>query len=382
MGGVPRQWKERFGRKGEAIDESLKAVLNETLGFQKLLVINMPERTDRRDAVTLAAGVSNMKIEFVMGVRGESVPEVALPPGVYQNLSTALIFEDDVDWDVRLRPQLQAFALASRWLSDDPKISKGISYYSIGVTQNPETAENSIHNSSSLNPISKDLFSVSLPSAMMDVQHRDPRISPYGDPENWDLLWLGHCGAGFPRQPADAEAIGRHNILLADPNDPTVPMPSYLRAHPFGPLDALGETHPPHTRVYHRASGGALCTVAYAVSQRGARRLLHEFGIKKWSRIWDVEMGDWCAGDDFAAEKRDKAMEERKKRGQRKCITSQPPIFAHHHPPGGESDIGGLGGGYARNIETKYVRLSTRMNLEALLRGDPEETLVDQWPDY
>jgi hypothetical protein len=340
---------------------------------------------------------------------------------VYQNLSTALIFEDDVDWDIRLRPQLQAFALASRWLSDDPATSKDISHYSIGVTQNPETAENSIHNSSSLNPISKDLFSVSLPSAMMDVQHRDPRISPYGDPENWDLLWLGHCGAGFPRPPADAEAIGRHNILLADPNDPTVPMPSYLRAHPFGPLDALGETHPPHTRVYHRASGGALCTVAYAVSQRGARRLLHEFGIKKWSRIWDVEMGDWCAGDDFAAEvlssspsqealeaeklaaeyepkipspdpdgvgstisveKRDKTMEERKTRGQRKCITSQPPIFAHHHPLGGESDIGGLGGGYARNIETKYVRLSTRMNLEALLRGDPEETLVDQWPDY
>ena len=32
MGGVPRQWKERFGRNGEAIDESLKAVLNETLG--------------------------------------------------------------------------------------------------------------------------------------------------------------------------------------------------------------------------------------------------------------------------------------------------------------------------------------------------------------
>jgi hypothetical protein len=32
MGGVPRQWKERFGKKGEAIDESLKAVLNGTLG--------------------------------------------------------------------------------------------------------------------------------------------------------------------------------------------------------------------------------------------------------------------------------------------------------------------------------------------------------------
>jgi hypothetical protein len=32
MGGVPRKWKERFGRKGEAIDQSLKVVLNETLG--------------------------------------------------------------------------------------------------------------------------------------------------------------------------------------------------------------------------------------------------------------------------------------------------------------------------------------------------------------
>lgn len=49
--------------------------------FQKLLVINMPERTDRRDAVSLAAAVSNMKVEFLMGVRGESVPEDALPPG-------------------------------------------------------------------------------------------------------------------------------------------------------------------------------------------------------------------------------------------------------------------------------------------------------------
>jgi hypothetical protein len=260
---------------------------------------------------------------------------------------------------------------------------------------------------------------------MQDVQHRDPKISPYGDPNNWDLLWLGHCGAGFPRPPPNSEVIGRHNVILADPNDPTVPMPSYLRAHPFGPLDALGETHPPHTRVYHRASGGALCTVAYAVSQRGARRLLHEFGVKKWSRIWDVEMGDWCAGNDFteapkpppsspaqglldaAKAKIDQTVQthedtpvtkpnsmsdgsvrkresedRRRKRGERKCITSQPPIFAHHHPLGGESNIGGLGGGYARDVETKYVRFSTRLNLEALLRGDAEETLVDQWPDY
>jgi hypothetical protein len=32
MGGVPRKWKERFVKKGEAIYESWKGVLNETLG--------------------------------------------------------------------------------------------------------------------------------------------------------------------------------------------------------------------------------------------------------------------------------------------------------------------------------------------------------------
>jgi hypothetical protein len=93
---------------------------------------------------------------------------------------------------VRLHSQLQASALASRWLSDDSFTSKDISHFSISLTQNPETVENSIHNSSSLKITSKEIFSVSLASAMLEVQHREPRISPYGDPENWDLLWLGH----------------------------------------------------------------------------------------------------------------------------------------------------------------------------------------------
>jgi len=212
---------------------------------------------------------------------------------------------------------------------------------------------------------------------MLDIQHRYSRISPYGDPGKWDLLWLRRCGAGFPRPPVDNElaTVGRHNVLLAVPKDPTVPMPKYLRSHPVGSPNALGKKHPPHTRVYHRASGGALCTVAYAVNQWGARRLLRDFGLKKGSRIWDVEMGDWWAGEDFtgisvpvtlptsqeqldsenfAAEyefeipmpaavgggsvrsvgKRD-IMTDGKKKGQRGRITSQPPIFAHYHSVGG-----------------------------------------------
>ena len=250
---------------------------------------------------------------------------------------------------------------------------------------NPEDPEKSIHNDSSPYPISSALHSLLLSSAASG----QPDISlPYGDPANWDILWLGHCGAGFPRVPPTDEIEQTvQNIILTNPSDHTVPLPKYLRAHPFGPLDALAASHSPHTRVYHRASGGALCTVAYAVSQRGARRLLHEFGVKRWSRIWDVEMGDWCAGQDappresLTPERREMSEKNRSSRSERVCVTVQPPIFAHHHPPGGESNIGGVGGGYARTVETKYVRLSVRLNLDALLRGDGEDDLVDQWPD-
>jgi hypothetical protein len=70
---------------------------------------------------------------------------------------------------------------------------------------------------------------------------------------------------------------------------------------------------------------------------------------------------------------------------ERVCVTVQPPVFAHHHPSGGESDIGGLGGGFAKRYETKYLRYSVRMNLGTLVgrvggEGDAEG-LVDQWPD-
>lgn len=71
----------------------------------------------------------------------------------------------------------------------------------------------------------------------------------------------------------------------------------------------------------------------------------------------------------------------KKEARERVCLATQPPIFAHHHPMDGESDIGGLGGGYATKFETKYLRLSVRMNLERIVMGWKEKDLVDQWPD-
>lgn len=288
---------------------------------------------------------------------------------VHENLTTAVIFEDDMDWDIRLRSQVHRFAQASRFLTS-PSNSHDISKYPIEQLPNPES-EQSIHNDTSPHPYSPILHSLPLSNITPSPETQ----YPYGDPANWDVLWLGHCGVGFPRGPeSDFVSANQNNVVLTE-HDDSVPAQKHLRAHPFGPLDALSTSHPPHTRVYHSATGGALCTVAYAVSQRGARRLLHEFSVKGWTRIWDNELGMWCAGGNGEGDG-DGTRE-------RKCITSQPPIFGHHHPKGGESDIGGLGGGYARTVETRYVRWSARMNLEKLVWGEGGDGrgLVDGWPD-
>ncbi|KAF2018938.1 glycosyltransferase family 25 protein [Aaosphaeria arxii CBS 175.79] len=410
--------------------------MNSTLGFQKLLVLNLPFRSDRRDAITLAAATSNMKLEFVDGVTGESIRESAYPPPkeniklpagirgswrthmnalqrvVQENLTTALIFEDDVDWDVRIRQNLQRFALASRFLSENKETLSHHSKYPLEKLKNPETPETGFHILSE-NGITSDLPTMPLASAARkNLQYKGKGsttgvTSPYGDPSQWDILWIGHCGAGFPRYPLDPHTkktdVTASNVILKHENDATVPLGKYLKAHPFqSVLDPLAHAYKPHTRVYHRASGGELCTVGYAVSQRGARRLLHQFGIKDWNDIFDSAMGRWCASEDqksstpgttanlvhgggdgsaggqnplvrYAGGKWNVRSKERV------CLTSQPPIFAHHHPMDGESDIGGLGGGYATKYETKYLRLSVRMNLERIVQGI--KNLVDQWPD-
>lgn len=77
-------------------------------------MINLPSRTDHRDAMSLSAAVSNLQLGWVDGVSGDDVLEKALSPRdhkfislgnkgswrastVEQNLTTALILKDDVD---------------------------------------------------------------------------------------------------------------------------------------------------------------------------------------------------------------------------------------------------------------------------------------------
>lgn len=47
--------------------------------FEKIYVINLPERSDRRDSITLSAALSNIDIEIVDAVRGENVLDKVIP---------------------------------------------------------------------------------------------------------------------------------------------------------------------------------------------------------------------------------------------------------------------------------------------------------------
>lgn len=172
-------------------DSSLIGVRNQTLGFEQVYVLNMAGRTDKLDAMRLTASLSGFNFEINEGVSGKDVPEKALS-GVFDDdnggkdgvigcwrghmnfahtilqkqHATALIMEDDADWDVDFRSQLEAFALGSQTLLDTSRTS-------------------------------------------------DP-ASPYGD--GWDLLWLGHCAS----QPNDGDY---RRVVMK--NDPTVTPPNH-----------------------------------------------------------------------------------------------------------------------------------------------------------
>lgn len=101
--------------------------VNETLGFGGIYTINMPHRLDRRTEIMLMAAASKLKVNTLPGFNVLNKDRKGLPwinptlaedagaIGCYmshldfyshvveQGLSSALVFEDDVDWDVNLK---------------------------------------------------------------------------------------------------------------------------------------------------------------------------------------------------------------------------------------------------------------------------------------
>ncbi|KAH9904960.1 glycosyltransferase family 25 protein [Xylariomycetidae sp. FL2044] len=320
-------------------------IYNATLGFEKILVIGLPERSDKRDALSLMAALTGIKLSWVNGVIGSTVADKALPYGwsresmpdsnlgswrghvnairriVDDGLSSGLIMEDDMDWAVQIKPQLSQFAAAARTLEE------GFPRYHHG-RDTPSLAH-----------------------------------SPYGP--DWDMLWLGSCVTFFdedlaPHLQIPAEQQDSRKVLIRD--DPTMPSERHL----LGNGSFAWSDYPARTRIVH-VPGDNICSFAYALSASGARKALAYFGVDGQHKPFDNHLSDLC----------------RLRAHGMRCVGVVPSLFVHHRPRGrvsGDSDINGVGtNSEEREVGfTENVLYSTRLNLENLLMGrEPEK----QWGD-
>ena len=212
--------------------------------------------------------------------------------------------EDDADWDTGVKDQLDLFAQGSQFVT--------------GVQAGQKTS------------------------------------SPYGD--DWDLIWLGHCGNQI--YPEDS----RRFVIE---NDDTVPARN-RRANFAHIPDMDREGYDNHTRIIYRAKRG-LCLYAYALSYRGALKLLRDqAALTKFAPI-DIGIGDWCQEDPDI-----------------KCVGVFPQLIDSHKPAGRLSRSSDIGDYSPQEIRPKSythnIVHSTRLNVDHLLAGQVD-MIERQWPE-
>jgi GR25 family glycosyltransferase involved in LPS biosynthesis len=305
--------------------ENLYDVQNRTLGCQEVKMISMPFRGDRQDAFAMQAVLSGISYDQVDGVNGSTIPKKAQPHRMDQddqtvgcwrahvnvwrdmilrNVQSTMIFEDDADWDVAFKSQLVQFARGSRWLEG--------------------------------------------------VHEGDIPTSPYGD--DWDILWLGHDAVSDESPYMNGEKDSRRWVI---PNDPTVlPVIERTEKKPWPDMSAWEGDEQTRIVLYTTWS---LNTAAYAVSQRGARKLLYHLSMLPFNDAVDQGMG-WMCKYQIAGIK---------------CIAPFPAMVGVSKPPGGAdrwSDISDVEEwAEGRKFEMGFslrVMFSTRQNIDRLLNGE------------
>ena len=304
--------------------DTLRDVYNGTLGFQEIFVISLPERTDRRDAFAVQAGVTDLAFTFVNAVMGEEVASKALPYTMHRepaevgcwrshlnvmqhmvqnDIQSALNFEDDADWDVAIKAQMLQAALGTRWL-------------------------------------------------LGEEEDKSPH-SPYGD--KWDVLWLGHAGVDSDRErPSE-------NRRWVIPRDPTV-VPPTKRSIWYEPDMTPWESGPsadPQTRIF-LVSGPAYGSSAWAISLAGAKKIIYELSLNPYNDPIDTGMGKLC----------------KEQRSQVTCVAPFPAVIGVSKPAGlmshGSDILGNLGDAVREEAITERVVFSTRLNLKRILNGQTE----------
>ncbi|KAJ5106771.1 hypothetical protein N7456_003446 [Penicillium angulare] len=315
----PVSHKHHFiGHPQQAWDD-IAAIENGTLGFGKVFAINMASRPDKRDNIALGSSVCDFSVDWIDGVFPEDINPKTYPYNwkkdnqkseyaarrahvngmrriVEDRIGSAIIMEDDSDWDVNIKVQLQNFALGLREIQ--------------GTTDVPNT-------------------------------------SPYGD--DWDVLWIGHCGIECRTDLPFYEA----------PNDFTVPQSRhflpYLR-------DASRFERPDHARLTCAIQDG-VCTNMYAVSYQGAQRILAALSVNPLGLAEDIDIGAQF----------DTSLGAICGNGYLRCFAPYPALTGTYRSAGASeksSDINDVKGD-AVGFETRGVLYSTMLNVKQILNRQP-----------
>jgi hypothetical protein len=174
---------------------------------------------------------------------------------VRERIQSALVLEDDADWDILIKAQMTEVARGTRYL------------------QNATL----------------------------------PLHSPYGD--NWDLLTVGHTGAN--------NKPNKDQHYWLSKNDPTVVHPTrrtWGRTPDFSAPSLEGD----YNRIIHEASK-LTGTAGYAISLRGAARILYDQTMGQNARSIDTAMANICRRDPF---------------GSPFCLSAYPMLFGRYRPAG------------------------------------------------
>ncbi|KAL8684951.1 MAG: hypothetical protein Q9218_008058 [Villophora microphyllina] len=298
--------------RGRAPAGSSSDAKNETLGFERVFVINLPERYDKLDAFSLASSLTGFRHDVIEGIKGSTIVNKTLPSLenlptknriVRDRISTALVLEDDSDWDVSFKEQLADFATGARYVQS--------------TTKKPH--------------------------------------SPYGD--DWDLLWLGHCSA--------QQDLSDQRRFVVE-NDPTVPpMNHRVNFNEVPKLSDMGYDNT--TRIVFKAKDG-VCLYSYALSYRGAQKILRwQNNVKRFNPI-DIGIGNQCKNDPNF-----------------KCIAAFPQLVDSHKSAGRQSRDSDIGAFDPKQIREKgftfNIVRSTRLNIENLMNEGKDAKIENQWTD-
>jgi hypothetical protein len=180
------------------------------------------------------------------------------------------------------------------------------------------------------------------------VSFTEHQHSPYGD--DWDVIWPGHCGDVLPTDDDRKYLIENDETVAPKAHQPSI---KGLKEYPEG------------TRMVHKA-GAPICMFGYAVSYRGAQKILMALAVKG---------GESLAVDNALAYLcRDGYLDLR-------CYSIEPQLMHHHRPAGSVNKDSDIRGGDSKEVrkmgKTETIVLSTKLNMEQLINGSDD--FVKQW---